>query len=226
MAATVIVNGQTVIHKDSEGIVTTRPDVCVTPAGNALIPVPYLNVARSADISGGSPTVSIDGNPVMLKDSVFGKSTGDEPGVFGGISSGVTGGKAKCVNYSNDVFIDGKPVCRRLDAMISNVSASGNTPPAPLMQPNLAAEGDEAEGHSLCISFIYKEPDVLTGRVTQPILDLSYTITGPETLKNDGSEPYVGKLHKIERPGEFYFKFDEIDLDEVPIGPVEPTLGN
>lgn len=219
MSATVIVNGQTVVHQDSEGVLTTGADVCLTPVGNSTVPIPYTNIARSVDTSQGSSSVIMDGNPIMLKGSVFSKSTGDEPGQAGGVSSGVTGGKAKFVNYSSDVLVDGKPVCRRLDPMVSNHSGTANTPPAPLLQGNQAIQGKEAEGHTLSITFVFKEPDILTGRITQPILNLPYTITGSETLKNDGSEPYVGKLHRIAEPGEFVFTFDEFDLDEKSVVP-------
>ena len=163
MSATVIVNGQTVVHKDSGGVLTTGPDVCLTPVGSAVVPIPYTNVARSADTSQGSASVNMDGNSIMLKGSVFSKSSGDEPGRCGGVSSGVTGGRAKFVNYSNDVFVDGKPVCRRLDPMVSNLSGAGNTPPAPLLQANAEAEGAEAEGYTLSITFVFKDPDILTG---------------------------------------------------------------
>jgi hypothetical protein len=219
MSATVIVNRQTVVHKDSGGIATSGPDVCLTPVGNSVMPVPYTNVARSVDTTQGSRSVTMDGNSVMLKGSVFAVSQGDEPGKAGGVASGVTGGKAKFVNYSTDVYVDGKPVCRRLDPMVSNLSVSSNTQPAPLLQENAFSECNDAEGHTLSITFVFKDPDVLTGRVIQPILNLPYTITGSETLKNDGSEPYVGKLHKIATPGEFVFSFDELDLDERPVVP-------
>jgi len=219
MPATVIVNGQTVVHKDSGGILITGPDVCLTPIGNAAVPIPYTNVAESADTSQGSTSVSMDGNSIMLKGSVFSKSTGDEPGKVGGLSSGITKGKAKFVNYSGDVFVDGKPVCRRLDPMVSNLSGTGNTPPAPLLQQNSSAEQKEAAGHTLSITFVFKDPDLLTGRTTQPMLDLPYTVTGSESFKNDGSELYVGKLHRIRKPGEFFFTFDEFDLDEKPVVP-------
>jgi hypothetical protein len=57
------VNGQTVVHKDSGGIVTTSPDVCMTPMGNSTVPIPYTNVAKSVDTSNGSVTVTVNGNP-------------------------------------------------------------------------------------------------------------------------------------------------------------------
>lgn len=71
MATTTCVNGQTVVHKTSDGKLTTAPDVCLTPVGNLVVPIPYTNVAVSMDTSNGSKSVFVDGNPVMLKDSVF-----------------------------------------------------------------------------------------------------------------------------------------------------------
>lgn len=48
MATTTSVNGQTVVHKDSGGVVVTT-DICKTPVGSTVIPIPYTNVARSED---------------------------------------------------------------------------------------------------------------------------------------------------------------------------------
>ena len=80
MATTTAADGQTVVHKTSDGQVNTFPDVCLTQVGNAVVPIPYSNTAVSQDTSKGSKTVFVDGNPIMLKDSVFSKSTGDEAG--------------------------------------------------------------------------------------------------------------------------------------------------
>ena len=52
MGASVTVNNQTVVHKDSDGTVVTSPDICITPVGNAVLPIPYVNVAKSADTAG------------------------------------------------------------------------------------------------------------------------------------------------------------------------------
>jgi hypothetical protein len=216
MSTSTIVNGQTVVHKDSDGILTTSPDVCLTPMGSTVVPIPYVNVARSLDTSNGSRTMTVDGNPIMLKDSVFSTSCGDEPGTAGGVVSGVNRGKAKFVNFSNNVFVEGRPVCRRLDPMISNLSSPGNTPPAPLMQPNAAASELDAAAHVLPITFVFLHPDVTAGRVRQPLLSTPHTAIGPETFRHE-EDKYVGVLHRCMQEGEYELEFDSFDLEEKPL---------
>lgn len=109
--------------------------------------------------------------------------------------------------------IEGRNVCRRLDPMTSN---KGNTPPAPLMQPNVKAEGLQGlEGkHPLPIAFDNLHPDLITGRATQPTFQTLHRITGPETHKQE-SAGYVGALHLCDQPaGEYAIIFDEFDLEE------------
>lgn len=148
MGATVNVNNRTVVHKDSGGVASAFPDVCKTPSPGGPVPIPYPNVAKSADTSQGSSTVEMDGNPVMLKGSVFSTSTGDEAGTAGGgVASNTTKGKAEFVNYSFDVIVEGKNVARLGDMMLQNKQSSPNTPPFPEVQPPLVAlpknPGDE-----------------------------------------------------------------------------------
>lgn len=137
MAATINVNKRTVVHKTSGGIATTFPDVCKTPTPAGPIPIPYPNIAKSTDTSKGSKTVKMDSNPIMLKGSVFSTSTGDEAGSVGGIISGCTKGKAEFVNYSFNVFVEGKNVPRLSDIMVQNEASAPNTPPMPEVQPPL-----------------------------------------------------------------------------------------
>ena len=219
MSTTTTVNGQTVVHKDSGGVVITSPDVCMTPIGNSIVPIPYVNVAKSADTSNGSKTVTVDGNPIMLKDSFFSVSSGDEPGTAGGVSSGVTKGKAEFINYSFDVLVEGRPVCRRLDPMVSNMSSSGNTPPAPLMQPNLTTEGEgeHAEGHMLAVALQLEHPNTISGRVRQPELNAGYTICGPETHKSEKGENYVGLRQVVETAGSYSLTFTGLDRKKKPL---------
>lgn len=139
MANRVNVNMRTVIHKDSGGMVMAFPDVCKTPSPAGPVPIPYPNVAKSQDTAQGSTTVKVDGNPILLKGSSFSTSTGDEAGSAGGVVSQTTKGKAECVNYSFDVMVDGKNVCRLGDLMLCNKQSSPNTPPFPELQAPLVA---------------------------------------------------------------------------------------
>jgi len=67
-------------HKDSGKVTVAFPDKCNTPSAPAgPVPVPYPNTAMSSDTKEGSK-VKMDGNPTMLKESNFSKSTGDEKG--------------------------------------------------------------------------------------------------------------------------------------------------
>src|SRR5262245_44995863 len=112
MPATVSVNDKTVVHQSSSGISTAFPDVCKTPSPGGPVPIPYPNIAKSADTSQGSQEVTMDGNPIMLKGSVFATSVGDEPGTAGGVVSNVNKGKAEFLNYSFDVKVEAKNVPR------------------------------------------------------------------------------------------------------------------
>ncbi|MFY2562074.1 DUF4150 domain-containing protein [Corallococcus terminator] len=133
MGNSVGVNKMSVVHKSSNGTTVAAPDVCKTPSPAGPVPIPYPNVARSADSAKGSKKVEVEGNPVCVKDSNFSTSTGDEAGTAGGgVASNKTKGKAEFVNYSFDVKIEGKGVARAFDLMLHN---DKNTPPAPLIQP-------------------------------------------------------------------------------------------
>lgn len=143
MSTKVGVNKLTVVHKDSSGVTIAFPDVCLTPGPPSPVPVPYPNIAKSGDTDKGTRSVTCDGNPVAVKDSVFKTSTGDEAGTNKGVASGKTQGKAEFVNYSFDVKFEGKNVARALDLMLHN---DKNTPPAPLLQPPLVALGQTPTG--------------------------------------------------------------------------------
>ncbi len=136
MASQVNVNALTVVHAGSDGIAPAFPDVCLTPSPTGPpIPVPYPNLARSADTAEGTKSVIVEGNPVMVQDAVFATSTGDEAGSAGGVASATTKGKARFVNYSFDVKLEGRCVARLGDPMTHNELAAANTAPFPEIQP-------------------------------------------------------------------------------------------
>lgn len=142
---TVIVNLRTAVHKGSNGVSFCFPDVCKTPTPGGPVPIPYPNVAKSSDLMGGSATVKMDGNPVMVKGSNFMTSTGDEAGSALGVVSNRIKGKAECVNYSFDVKVEGKNVCRLADPMTHNMGSSANGFSPAVVQSPLAATSPQAE---------------------------------------------------------------------------------
>lgn len=148
MPVNVGVNKMSVVTKESDGVTTAFPDVCKTPSPGGPVPLPYPNIAQSADTAKGTTSVLVQGNPVCVKDSNFSTSTGDEAGTAGGgVASSKTKGKAEFINYSFDVKFGGKNVARAFDLMLHN---DKNTPPFPLIQgPVVATGGDDGDTECL-----------------------------------------------------------------------------
>ncbi|MGH1330271.1 MAG: PAAR-like domain-containing protein [Paracoccaceae bacterium] len=127
MTDTIAANGQTLCHKKSTGFVrSTLPDVCKAPT----YPAPFTNIAFAKQLAKGTKTVkSHKGAMCAIKGSEFSTSIGDEPGVGGGVKSGVNMNKATWLSWSPNVFAEGKPVARLSDRMLMNkgntVSAAG-----------------------------------------------------------------------------------------------------
>lgn len=135
MAVTININGLTLCHAGSDGISqNTLPDVCKTP-GNG-IPVPYPNIALSSDLAQGTTTVFADGgNMIANYGSQFSKSSGDEGGSMGGVTSGTNLAEADWITHSFDVFFEKKAACRLTDKMFMNHRNTVNM--AGLIQRNL-----------------------------------------------------------------------------------------
>jgi uncharacterized Zn-binding protein involved in type VI secretion len=124
MPTTVFAENMGLFHKGSNGQGIAPGDVCLTPPPPPAgpVPVPYVNVASASDLSKGSTTVKIDGEPTALEDnSECSTSTGDEPGQQGGnVITHKTKGKASFKLWSFTVKIEGKGVCRHGDPMGQN----------------------------------------------------------------------------------------------------------
>jgi hypothetical protein len=124
MPVTVNVNGLSLVHQGSTGIaMATTPDVCLTPSFGPPVPIPYPNIAMSMDLLLGSLMVKADGGMMVATlGCKFWKSTGDEPGVAGGVVSHLFIGPASFISASPTVLMEGKPACRLTDKMLMNLS--------------------------------------------------------------------------------------------------------
>lgn len=214
MGATVIVNNLTVVHKSSNGMVSFMPDVCKTPAPPAPpVPIPYPNIAMSQDTSQGSKKVKVDGNPIMLKGSVFSKSTGDEAGSIGGVASNVTKGKAEFINYSFDVKVEGKNVPRLGDLMLGNKGSAPNTAPmAEIQPPAIVPPATDQE--------IENPPDKIAIKVVDgkgdPVKDVKYKLKKPDGTTEEGTLDNSGKI-KVEKSAAGVGKISFPDLKDATI---------
>ena len=141
MSNEVYANGREIACKAANGkSICAFPDVCLTPPSPPAgpIPIPYPNTGMASDTDGGSKTVLISGQEVMLKDlSDFKKSTGDEAATKSQGMNVITHqiqGKCYFTSWSMDVKIEGENAVRHLDMMTHNhASLPGGTPPWPYL---------------------------------------------------------------------------------------------
>jgi len=120
MGQTTFSNGRGIAHKGSGGKSIVFPDVCKTPIGPSIVPIPYPNIGQSSDTSKGAKSVKVDGQMPMVKGAVYSTSTGDEAGTAKGVVSGTTKGEGEFMMYSFDVKFEGKNVCRLGDPLWHN----------------------------------------------------------------------------------------------------------
>ena len=89
------------VPKAGEAIVVCiTPDVCLTPQGAAMVPVPYTITSRFDLAQNTAPQVNYTGLPAFTMASRLPLVTGDEPGVGGGVASGVNVGYCRPVEHS------------------------------------------------------------------------------------------------------------------------------
>ena len=120
MAQTTFANSRGIVHKGSGGLSIVFPDVCKTPTPGGPIPIPYPNIGKSSDTSGGPTSVKTDGKMPMVKGAKYTRSMGDEAGTAGGVISGCNMGECEFMLYSFDVKFEGKNVCRMGDPLFHN----------------------------------------------------------------------------------------------------------
>lgn len=103
-----------------DGICFAFPDVLLTPAGSAQVPIPYPNIAQLADTQGASEDVKAGGKEVILEDSEIPSSSGGEAGTGLGQSSGTQNDKCTFTSFSGTVKANGKGIVRQLDSTSQN----------------------------------------------------------------------------------------------------------
>lgn len=118
-------------NKDGQAIVINMaPDVCLTPMGGVMVPVPY-NITCQFDVAVmTSSNVNYQGLPAFTMASRLPTVKGDEPGVGGGVTSGVNLGFCKPTQHSGTYRVNGQWVIRHGDQMDMNCAGPdgvGNT---------------------------------------------------------------------------------------------------
>jgi hypothetical protein len=102
--------------------VTVAPDVCLTPIGGAMVPVPYMLYANFAGSLKCIESTHFNGKPCYVYDhSLAPRVRGDERGTGGGVMSGVNVGKVWAHEASGNVRAEGRRIVREGDHCWMNV---------------------------------------------------------------------------------------------------------
>lgn len=104
--------------------VSLVPNVCKTPMGPNLVPVPYPIIADLSDSVEVAKTVRFNGDAVfLLSDSLVTQVTGNEAGTGGGMRSGVNKGKVRATAGSKSFRVEKKYVVRHGDECDMNLAS-------------------------------------------------------------------------------------------------------
>lgn len=105
------------------GICYAFPNVCLTPSGPNLVPIPYPSIGQLSDAQDACKQpegVFAAGNPVVTTKSTIPSTTGDAAGKTGVVSGQQVGGKVEFPKGSTSVFAKENAVVRMFDQTKQN----------------------------------------------------------------------------------------------------------
>jgi hypothetical protein len=106
------------------------PDVCLTPAGIAVVPIPYPNIAMSPTAIPSQTTVMIMAMPAHNLGTITPMTNGDNAGISLGVASGTVMGPSRHLTAAFTVLFGGMPATRLTSMSLQN---STNAPGARLV---------------------------------------------------------------------------------------------
>ena len=106
------------------------PDVCLTPVGPAVVPVPYPNIAMAPTAIPNQTIVSIMAMPAHNLGTTTPQTNGDNAGVGLGVASGLVMGPSRHLTGAFSVLFGGMPATRLTSMSLQN---STNAPGARLV---------------------------------------------------------------------------------------------
>lgn len=112
-------------HSGEWIIISERPDICLTPISGLPEPVPYNIIARGQDSVGLATRTNFTGQPVFHFKSKTSTVVGNEPGIAGGITSGVNRAVCYPIGCSPSVNIEGSALVRHDDPFAMNAAEYG-----------------------------------------------------------------------------------------------------
>ncbi len=102
-------------------VVSLVPDVCKTPVGSSIVPIPYPVTAKLDEAVSVEPSVRANGYPLVVYDkSLIPTTKGDAQGSATGVKSGTVQGKCYPKGKSPSVCAKNKFILRHDDLFWMN----------------------------------------------------------------------------------------------------------
>lgn len=111
-------------------IVCLAPDVCLTPIGSAMVPVPYMIVSKLDWSERTISNTTFGGQQAFTMASRTNRVTGNEAGRGGGVRSGVNAGWCRPMSNKSSFFVNGREVIQHTSLYHMNCAGpegQGNT---------------------------------------------------------------------------------------------------
>jgi len=96
------------------------PDVCLTPAGPAVVPIPYPNIAAGPMGVPAAYKVLFMGTPAHNLSTVVPLTNGDNAGLATGVASGTVMGPGRHLTGAFTVLVGGMPATRMTSMSLQN----------------------------------------------------------------------------------------------------------
>lgn len=233
MADSVFINKRSAVHAGSTGQSTAFPDVNLCPPGPPAgpVPTPLPNLAQAKDLDNGASSVVVDGNPMAVRSSYIGRSTGNAVArtTGGGLVTHVVEGKAYFTSFSTNVIVEGEEVPRHLDIMTHNhasppgeavgcyVGTMDPTVPAPPCRPPAPrSRKDQARPRDVRV-YIGAPAQAQTMQLQLRSEDGRYDVRLPVTGASGARDGRVAVTFPDVRPGKRYSLHQVIGGARLPV---------
>ncbi|GKX63160.1 DUF4150 domain-containing protein [Pragia fontium] len=102
-------------------VVCIFPDVCKTPIGPSMVPIPYPVMTYLSNSKSIVPSVRVNGDPILVHSKSFVSITiGDQPGIGRGLKKAKVSGKCRPDQRSDTVKAKKKKILRHGDKFHMN----------------------------------------------------------------------------------------------------------
>ena len=176
---------------DEARIVSLSPDVCLTPIGSSVVPIPYPVVDFCGHDTNYTPSVRFTGKKAMVMRSCTSHVHGDAAGVRKGVKSGTVGSICEPIGHADQVRAEGSHVIRHLDEFwMNNRNTKGEAVFVRGTQTFAPPQDDDPVPGSLRWSGDSDEGVVMSDASPEPlIMGAQYAQAAPAAVPNFAPSP-------------------------------------